>query len=227
MDFSFGIITNNNNYLNDIINSIYKQNIENFEIILIGNSNIKEDNIKNISFDESKKNNWITKKKNLITENSSYDNIVFLHDYIIFDDNWYKGFLKFGNNWDICMNIIENADGSRFRDWCLWYYDIIQIVPEIKQTNELLLPYDVLNLSKIMYISGSYWIAKKRVMQEFPLNEDLVWDESEDVEWSKRVREKYNFSMNQNSKVKCLKQKIIDFNLCKNETIQKINSIIC
>jgi hypothetical protein len=44
-------------------------------------------------------------------------------------------------------------------------------------------------------------------MEEFPLNETLSWGESEDVEWSKRVREKYTFTMNQNSTVKSSKYK--------------------
>ena len=65
------------------------------------------------------------------------------------------------------------------------------------------------HLSKYMYISGAYWVAKKQIMEEFPLDESLVWGKGEDVEWSKLVREKYNFSFNRNSSVKFLKQKSI------------------
>jgi hypothetical protein len=86
MDFSFGIITDGNSDLNllIIINSIYQQNIENFEIIIIGNSKIKKnDKINIINFDESLRSSWITKKKNIISENAKYENIVFLHDYVI------------------------------------------------------------------------------------------------------------------------------------------------
>jgi hypothetical protein len=225
MDFSFGIITDGNSDLNllIIINSIYQQNIENFEIIIIGNSKIKKnDKINIINFDESLRSSWITKKKNIISENAKYENIVFLHDYVIFDENWYKGFLKFGNNWNICMNVIKNKDGNRFRDWSLWYEDAINLFDKIKETRELLLPYDVFNLSHIMYISGTYWVVKKEIMKEFPLNENLIWGESEDVEWSKRVRQKYNFSMNDKSTVHLLKQKYMDFNQCKNDTLKKI-----
>ena len=56
-----------------------------------------------------------------------------------------------------------------------------------------------------MYISGSYWIAKKSVMEEFPLNESLCWGQGEDVIWSKQVRERYNFNMNINSTVSIMK----------------------
>jgi hypothetical protein len=56
-----------------------------------------------------------------------------------------------------------------------------------------------------MYISGSYWVAKKDVMLEFPLDESLSWGEGEDVLWSKQVREKYKFNMNTNSSVFIIK----------------------
>ena len=40
------------------------------------------------------------------------------------------------------------------------------------------------------YISGSYFICKKHIMIEFPLNEILLHCQGEDVEWSLRVRRK-------------------------------------
>jgi hypothetical protein len=42
-------------------------------------------------------------------------------------------------------------------------------------------------------------------MIEFPLNENLTWGQGEDVLWSKEVREKYPFDMNQNSSVRIMK----------------------
>jgi hypothetical protein len=56
-----------------------------------------------------------------------------------------------------------------------------------------------------MYISGSYWVAKKNVMEEFPLEESLSWGQGEDTYWSKQIRQKYDFNMNINSEVKILK----------------------
>ena len=70
---------------------------------------------------------------------------------------------------------------------------------------ECLIPYDIIHLSKYMYISGAYWVAKKDVMLEFPLDENLIWGQGEDVLWSKQIREKYEFNMNTNSSVKLIK----------------------
>jgi hypothetical protein len=60
---------------------------------------------------------------------------------------------------------------------------------------------------KYIYISGAYWVAKKNVMEEIPLNENLLWGQSEDVDWCQRVRNKYIFSCNKYSICKFIKQK--------------------
>ena len=102
------------------------------------------------------------------------------------------------------MTQILNPDDTRFRDWCFWAESGTEIgIPYPKY----LVPYNFKYLSKVMYISGTYWIAKKRVMEEFPLNENLFWGQGEDVEWSKSVRKKYNFSINVNSIVKLMRYK--------------------
>jgi hypothetical protein len=84
MNFTFGIITKPNadgsilERLFDILKSIH-ETCENqtYEIIVVGGSVDKcEQNVTWISFDESKKSGWITRKKNLITQNAKYENIV-------------------------------------------------------------------------------------------------------------------------------------------------------
>ena len=123
MEFTFGIITAGN-LDTRVINSIYQQGIpkDKFEIIVVGGDYIPEyPDIKHIEFDESKRPLWITRKKNMITKNAKFENIVFLHDYYFLWRSWYEGFLKFGNDWDVCMNKILNLDSSRFRDWIVCY----------------------------------------------------------------------------------------------------------
>lgn len=218
MDFTFGIITSGkvDSYLLKIIDSIKKENIPNYEIIIIGNTLLSEDDkIKIIPFNEDIKPMWITKKKNLITQSAKYENIVFMHDYVYLIPGWYEGYLKFGNDFKACMNIILNADGTRFRDWVLWENPD----PNLIQRAEHIIPYEITNLSKYMYFSGAYWVAKKEIMEEFPLNEDLIWNKGEDIDWSKRFRNKYDFSININSAVRFLKPKPTVFNFLKDRNI--------
>lgn len=208
MEFSFGITTNNGQYLDNIIKSIIDLNIDKYEIIVVGNLCDPIENINFIEFDDTSKNFSISTKKNIITENSKFENIVYLHDYVSFDKDWYNGFLKFGNDFDVCMTRILNSDGSRYRDWCLWKDDADKFV----SPNNYLIPYDIDNLSGMMYISGAYWIAKKEFMINNRLNEKLKWEQGEDVEWSLRVRNKTNFKINTESCVHLLKQKNRIFN---------------
>ncbi len=131
---------------------------------------------------------WITKKKNMITENAQYENIVFMHDYHMFDQNWYNGFLNFGNDWDVCMNRIENFWGDRFRDWVSWDH------PQYGTRKSM--PYEDVDAGKWAYISGSYWVAKKKFMEQNPLDEGFLWGQGEDLEWSFRVRDKCKYVAN-------------------------------
>ena len=224
MDFSFGIITNgdNDNYINQIIDSIEVQNIPNYEIIIVGATKVSRVNTTTIPFDESVKAMWITKKKNLITLNAKYENLVFLHDYISLTEGWYEGFLSFGDDFKVCMTKIINIDGTRFRDWTL--------MPRLFQhrlpNREYLLPYTMTHLSKYMYISGAYWVAKKNIMLEEPLNESLVWGQAEDSEWSSRISNKYNFSINTKSTVKVIKpNKPAVFIECSDSSLELLNNL--
>jgi hypothetical protein len=226
MDFTFGIITGGNNeaMINEIINSIENENIPNYEIIIVGNCEIERKNTKIISFNETIRRAWITKKKNIITQESKYENIVYLHDYIKLLDGWYNGQLIAGNDFKIRMDKIINNNGERFRDWCIWPHNNNKMDNFIDR--DCLIPYDITHLSKYMYISGSYWVAKKEVMVEYPLNENLAWGEGEDVLWSKQVREKYEFNMNINSSVfimKGVKDKV--FNEPDEDKIKVLNDI--
>jgi len=226
MNFTFGIITNGENKKNliKVINSIHKLNIPNYEIIIVGNIFIESNKTIIINFDENIKKSWVTKKKNIITSTAKFENIVYLHDYIIFNKDWYLNFLNFGNDFEICMNQILNKDGTRFRDWTIWPHNGIKIDDIVNENKECLLPYHVTNLTKLMYISGSYWVAKKYFMLNYPLNENLSWGEGEDVEWSKVVREVTNFQCNSNSKVILLKYKDPAFKIVSDLTLDKINS---
>jgi len=229
MNFSFGIITagGNENNLNLIIDSIEHQKIpENkYEIVIVGNCQINRKNTKIINFNENIKPGWITRKKNIITENSIHENIVYLHDYITFCDGWYSGYVAFGNNFLACMNKIISIDGSRFRDWSLFPFAHYGYVHKriVECGERCLIPYNM-NLSTYQYFSGSYFVCKKDIMEKIRLNEDLCWGHGEDVEWSSRFvhDNNYKFSMNINSCVKLLKHKNRSFSEISEEDLCNI-----
>lgn len=215
MKYTFGIITTGNkSMIHKAILSIYSQNIPEFEILIVGGPSewgefaghdwCENGTVRHIQFNESIKNSWITKKKNIITNNAKYDNIVYMHDYICLMPGWYDGFQAIGHKFDICMTKMLRPNGSRYRDWSLLYMSVDGL--GVKR-HHYLLPYDVTDLSKFMYISGAYWVAKKHVMTDFPLNESLGWGQGEDCEWSQRIKIKHEFTMNALSSVILQKDK--------------------
>lgn len=227
MKFTFGIITtgNSEDNLNLIIDSIEQLDIPEYQVLIVGNSNICRKNTLIIPFDESIKVGWITRKKNLITQNAVYENIIYSHDYILYEKDWYEGFLHYKDDFKICMNKIVNPDNSRYRDWVIWPHNDNFMDDIVIPKRHCLIPYNMTHLSKYMYISGAYWVAKKEVMLEFPLDENLCWGEGEDVAWSKQVREKYTFSMNSYSTVRTLKFKDPAFEIADKKTVEMLNTI--
>lgn len=197
-DWSFGIVYGSNTtYLPEVIQSIREQNIPDYEIILVGDSSliseIQGDDILKINFDETIRSGWITKKKNIICQFSKKNNISLHHDYVKLNPNWFSGFENFGYDWDVCMTPIRDVTGLRFRDWVYWPPEFVDY-------------YSEPDTSK-MYVSGSYYCVKKKYALINPLDEKLCWGQGEDVEWSKRLRETWNYKCNPKSSVKLCKPK--------------------
>jgi len=210
------IIDSSNEFLSKQIESIHnlKIPIENYEIILIGETNYglnaQYDNIRIINFKENDKSTWITKKKNIIFDEAKFENIIVLHDYIVFDSDWYEGFQQFSKEWDVCMVKIFNKDGIRWRDWVLVCGGE---APYKLEHNGITLwknrlSYDDTQFTNTeMYISGSVIIGKRSFLVNNKLNENYGWCEGEDIEWSERCRGTWVYKMNTNSSLHTLKQK--------------------
>jgi hypothetical protein len=210
MDFTFGIITGGgaDQPLQTIIESIRALQIPKYEIIIVGHTTHQGPDIINIPFDETQRRAWITRKKNIIAQQARYHNIVMLHDYIMFDSDWYKGFLEFGDDFKICINKVKTHEGRRFRDYTVFGNDM---PPPF--CHRSLIPYDAPNevktlLAPLTYVSGSYYIIKKYIALKYPLNEKLLWCQWEDLEFTLRLR-KHNIYpiLNHNSTVHFLKEK--------------------
>ena len=92
---------------------------------------------------------------------------------------------------------------------------------------EALIPYGISSeVSEILhpwvYASGAYWVARKRVMLEFPLDERLGWGEGEDIEWSERIKKKYKINFNEKSAALVLKTKDPIFREISSKSLQAI-----
>ena len=229
LNVSFGICIApdyNKEYLFKLLKSIHDQLIDqsNYEILIIGDYKNDIDltlNTRHVMFDESVKRGWITRKKNILVSESKFDNVCLLHEYYILYHNWYKGLLEYNNqnpNWNILMNRVLRYEGDRHSDWLVnqKYMDVVlsrypNLQYELMMNSPLErngprwicgLPYSEMSLKHLQYISGGYILAKKKVLTEVPLDDNLVWGQAEDIAWSESLIQKnYRFDFNPYSDV--------------------------
>jgi hypothetical protein len=202
MDWTFGITTKegSESITRQVISSIYdtmKHSPGRFEILVIGGRPIYGDNLRHIEFHEPKGPGRISRKKNLLAFSARFENIVLAHDYIGFDSDWASGFEIFGGDWNLSMNRVEDIFGRRFYDWVSW--------DSPSYAKYAPIPYSKKDHTSFQFVPGAYWVAKTQFMLDHPLNEELLWGESEDIEWSLRVRTK-GLAFNPYSKVRHLKR---------------------
>lgn len=184
----------NDQALNQIINSIEIQKIPEYQIIIVGGltTTVNRSNTIHIPFDENVTSTpWTTRKKNTGVLASKYDVLVIMHDYAVFDENWYKEFENFGLDWDLCVHqnlAIDPDDSSKYIRGNGWR--IGQPIPGYPELPwAMTVPYDIDCFIPYMPINGSYWCCKKELMLNELLNENLLWgvEPHEDDEWSSRV----------------------------------------
>lgn len=207
MNIAFGIITGgaNDALLEASIASIRALEIPKAEIVLVGKTQVPKDGLTWLDFEEAEGENRICAKKNLIAPATKANVIVYLHDYIAFDPDWYAGWEAFGWDWDIAMNRVLNLDGSRHYDWVVTAYRHAPSLPPVFNCSQL--RYEDRSKIDQQYVPGNFWLAKRQVMLEHPLEQALRWAELEDVEWSERVLPVCKYVMNPRSTVRYLKQK--------------------
>ncbi len=184
--WTFGMITKGerNDWIEEIIQAIHKQNIPNYEIIVCGTyHDRKEKNFRYIPFKERDDKGWITKKKNLIVKDAQYENLCIIHDRIVLGDGWFEGIKKYGNCFELlCVKqTLRGNPNLRTGDWITF------------GENDLDLPYGIAKLDyedwdEQIYVGGMLTTLKKSIAIECPWNETLYWGE-EDVELTFRQRD--------------------------------------
>jgi hypothetical protein len=195
MKFTFGICAAEDRFLPAIIRSIEAEVPESDrEILLIG---AKASGAITIPFDESKKPGWITRKKNLIASEASNPIIVVMHDYVRLLPGWYESYESFGDDWDVCTNVVRKQDGTRAFDWFAIDYK--------QWLGPNLVDYSVPDIRGHMYPAGNYFLAKTEFLRANPLDESLVWGQNEDLKWMKGVCHRWNYRFNRGAEVQYMR----------------------
>jgi hypothetical protein len=211
MDFSFLIVTSGKGdetwgQIDQMIQSIERQHIPNYQIVIIGGldpaDHLNDNNrILRIVFDESlKEKPWTTRKKNIGISVCRYENVVVMHDYFVLDDNWYKGFLEFGADWDVAQTPRLTIEGKR--SWTDW------AVRGHKKLGHRAIPYT--SRSQHQYVDAAYFIVKKSWAISRLFDERLGHGDIYDVHWSNHFikKQKAKLVMNEKSIVRHIKPHI-------------------
>lgn len=223
---TFGIISSDDTcgYIPQIIKDIRALHIEEYQILIVGpHKPFIGQRICQIMGGE------FTTKKNMVTNYAHYDTIVYMHDYITFLPTWYEEWRAQLDSFDIAMNRIECLDNTRFRDLCYWNHPACGDSMTIAEPwcpkgmtfdgRPCLPNYKTkIDVSRI-YVSGTYWIAKKAFMKKYPLNESIKHCQGEDLEFCLRWRENPNVRFVFNEKAVCKLLKIKDAALPLREDI--------
>ena len=192
--WSFGICTNGsrNERVLAQIEQINSFGIEHSEIIICGPSpsDILPANVRVLDDTSIYRKNevrWpIGKKKNIIIENATYNNLMILHDRYVFSPNWYQQMCKYGNYFDFLMaptNIVNDEGKRIIGDW-----KIAACYSYGHKCDEIVIPYEKYN--EKVYINGGYILGKRDKMNRVPMEDAYYWDEIEDVIWCIKITQR-------------------------------------
>lgn len=161
--FSFCIITDNKEpqKLDREIESIHALNIPVYEI--------------NIVVDDTPPFGRTGTLRNKVCRLAKYDHLIVADDDLIFHNDFYKGLITFGEDYDVAACKILNPDGSRFYDWKIYV-----------NGKNYLIGYDQVH-PDISLTSGIY-IMKQWVFTKIQWDDGLGYYEGEDVDFSDRLK---------------------------------------
>lgn len=195
--WSFGIVSNgkDNESVLNIISQIINFDIPEYEILICGpepsNDLPERVRILDETMCYTDLRIPISRKKNLIIDNAIYDNLVILHDRILFPENWYEKMKDYGNYYDmLCTPILNIANQNRrMLDW-IRHVDTFYKPNIISRLlfNNTTLYYN--EWSKDIFVNGGFFQIKRLYAQNNPLNTNLNWGEKEDVDFS--IRQYYD-----------------------------------
>ena len=186
--WTFGTITNGKNLekVDNLIESIVKQNIPFYEILVCGPYPITGKYYNNefvkILPDillEDDVRFPISRKKNSIILKAKYKNISILHDRFFLPDNWFIKMKEYGNYFEyLNLPTVDEKDNRFMVDWMIFSYPITRRNFYNKSLN-----YN--KWHEEIIVQGGAIIAKKNLLIENLIDQRLHWGELEDIHHSK------------------------------------------
>jgi GT2 family glycosyltransferase len=184
--WTFGLLTmgTRDDGVKEFISSIRKYCRDEYEIIVTTPSEIPwlktENDVRQIVFSEKDDLGWITRKKNLICREARYSDIVICHDRFSFTASFFQWAARSGFAYGLAAPRLILPSGKRALDWA-----VVSSENLVWSFGGLL---DYRAYSRYAYVPGGVTIIRKRFWSQFPWNENLYWNEHEDVELCRRAQ---------------------------------------
>ncbi|MGE0813473.1 MAG: glycosyltransferase [Vicinamibacterales bacterium] len=137
-------------------------------------------NVRVLPFAERDELGWITRKKNLICEQARYSDILVCHDRFSLTPDFCRDFAAWGYAYGLAAVRVRLPDGSRGLDWA-----VVSSQNHVWSSGGLL---DYRAYSQYAYNPGGATVIRRAYWADFPWNENLFWNEHEDVELCRRVQ---------------------------------------
>jgi hypothetical protein len=114
--------------------------------------------------------------RNFLCSQARYENLVVADDDMVFHADFYKGLLEFGPDYDVLAVRLLNPDGTRYWDWASFG----------GPCGHRLLDYG--SDDPDVYVTGGLCIIRTAVAKSVQWNENLVFYQNEDADFSRRLR---------------------------------------
>ena len=181
--WTFGFIGNGekDQFIADQIEQIKKLPLKEWEVIICGTYNlpIDDDNVRYIHFTENDDKGWITKKKNLIAQAASHENLIILHDRYFVPSNFVEKMEEWGNDFELlgARQILYRSPlriyKTRIQDWMMTPYGI-QLDKDIRwKFSYFFLEYSDWDI--LAYLPGGLFIVKRSLMLKVAQDEEMFY----------------------------------------------------
>jgi hypothetical protein len=189
--FDFGIISNGDRpeHLRLFIDSVRADMVDEstvYKIIICGPKSLiasQVDEAPDILVIDSPKQfadkGWITRKKNLIVSAATSENLMVVHDRYKVSRGFFSALKEYGADFSVLVPRQITKDGQRFPDWVTLGSTWSWLQPSFMKDDDF---------DDDMYVNGGAVIAKTEVLIHCPWNELLLWNQGEDVEFTRHMR---------------------------------------
>lgn len=184
--WTFGMLTTGKRlaHVERFITSIEEQCREPYEIILVspvalGDLETRK-GVRVLRFTEHDDRGWITRKKNLVCAAAAYSDILICHDRFWLAPDFCRRFTDWGFAYGLAAPKVRLPDGRRGLDW-----GVVNSANHTWSSGGLL---DYRATSEFVYNPGGATVVRKEFWRKFPWNENLFWNEHEDVELCRRIQ---------------------------------------